>query len=654
MTSPSPVPSILPSPDSAPSEPPPGVRPSRILAACAFVALATAALCFTPLRASHDEWWHLKTGRWIEEHGLPENEIFTYTAADIPWHNHEWLSQLALWKIYRFGSVNLGGGVRAVIGFKTLWLVATYAGLAWWLARRTGSAAAGGVAALLAADLARRTLYPRPPFLSYGLMALTLAVCLELRAGRMRRAWLVALPPFFALWANLHGGFMAGLVVVAAFAGESVVGAALAWWRREDFASARTGAVAHVAALVACFLATLLNPSGFGIYLLVPRVMNSPVLPRIISELLPPDWRFVHVFDGAVVLAILSTLRPEGRRAWARAGALAAGYLVVVRLLHRLALLRLGDPTMAEAASEFLQQTARTMLACGVFALMCARSREGAGLAPGLLVVFFAWQSVRHVRHLPLLGIALAPPLAVSLADWIDRPASAWNRSWNLGRPRAVTTEAVARDLRDRRRRGEAAGFALLALLTAFHLFWPIDAGYDVISKEWREQLPDRRTHAGLVAMLADGTETMPGAYPIAAVDALLAQRPPGRLFNGGNYAGYLIWRLSPERYKVFTDNRYDIYGDLFVGDQQTVLEALPPDPAHDIDGWRETLDRWFVNTLLIPEDAPIHRVLMESRGYGGAWRLIHADGRFAIWTRANPLPVADRGGSESATPVSG
>ena len=48
-----------------PGSPWPGLIAFAALGVCVFT------LAFTPLRASHDEWWHLKTGRWIDEQGLP-------------------------------------------------------------------------------------------------------------------------------------------------------------------------------------------------------------------------------------------------------------------------------------------------------------------------------------------------------------------------------------------------------------------------------------------------------------------------------------------------------------------------------------------------------------------------------------------------------
>ena len=109
------------------------------------------------------------------------------------------------------------------------------------------------------------------------------------------------------------------------------------------------------------------------------------------------------------------------------------------------------------------------------------------------------------------------------------------------------------------------------------------------------------------------------GAYPKLAVDYLIENELPGRLFNGGNYAGYLIWRLSPERMKVFTDNRFDIYGSRFIQDEQIVLRAFEGD--EDLPNWRAVLRRWDVRTVFVPVGSKIHGALADEPPWPeGAW----------------------------------
>src|ERR1700690_3839823 len=64
-------------------------------------------------------WGHLVFGRLILMHGhLPPRDIYSYSAAGLPWHDHEWLSEVVLALCWNgFG----------VVGLKLMKLAATAA-----------------------------------------------------------------------------------------------------------------------------------------------------------------------------------------------------------------------------------------------------------------------------------------------------------------------------------------------------------------------------------------------------------------------------------------------------------------------------------------------------------------------------------------------
>ena len=121
----------------------PARRPSILLHLFAWGILALVVFClgFFPLRSSTDEWWHLKTGKWIVEHGyrLPEKDIFSYTSADYDWENHEWLSQVFMYHIYKLGEALSFQGWKAVIFAKSILLVLCWLLLGRFLWQRCGS-----------------------------------------------------------------------------------------------------------------------------------------------------------------------------------------------------------------------------------------------------------------------------------------------------------------------------------------------------------------------------------------------------------------------------------------------------------------------------------------------------------------------------------
>ena len=169
-----------------------------------------------------DFWWHLKTGQYLwETHRLPAPDPFAYTTAGageaypgeaLTRHfnlTHEWLAQALMYLVWR------GAGFGGVVLARALLLAAFcgLAGLVVW--RRCGGFYRGLAAALAAGTVAAGFAADRPYMVTFLLLAAFVAL-LEYR----RRLWL--LPPLMVVWANCHGGYFLGLVVLGAYVAEAL------------------------------------------------------------------------------------------------------------------------------------------------------------------------------------------------------------------------------------------------------------------------------------------------------------------------------------------------------------------------------------------------------------------------------------------------
>jgi hypothetical protein len=70
-----------------------------------FVVLYAASLFLIAVRPTLDPdmWWHLRTGEYILQQGIPHHDVFSYTVVDHRWITHEWLSEVVMWLIYSSG-----------------------------------------------------------------------------------------------------------------------------------------------------------------------------------------------------------------------------------------------------------------------------------------------------------------------------------------------------------------------------------------------------------------------------------------------------------------------------------------------------------------------------------------------------------------------
>jgi hypothetical protein len=107
--------------------------------------------------------------------------------------------------------------------------------------------------------------------------------------------------------------------------------------------------------------------------------------------------------------------------------------------------------------------------------------------------------------------------------------------------------------------------------------------------------------------------------FPVAAVEWIRQNQPPGRMLNSYNWGGYLIWNLRS--YPVFVDGRTDLYDDEILNQWMDVVNQA--------DSWRETLDRWEVDLILLEPTRPVVKSLARE-----GWQLLYTDPIAVVYGR--------------------
>lgn len=236
-----------------------------------------------------DLGWHLRAGEYILTHReVPRADTFSNSMPGYEWVDHEWLTQALLaWLHDR----DLWYAVIAV--FTLLWFLP----FAVWLGRMRKSFDIWIVG--LAGLLLLGYLGVRPHMFSYLFYFLVLEACLARYVRGNRTIFFYFLPGIFLLWANMHGGFLAGLLVLALFAAGELY-------------EKRRIAPADAAVLLLSFAATLVNPYGVGLYREAVSVAASPFLAKYINEwqsaLLLPAFSASTISGMLVLLALLIML----------------------------------------------------------------------------------------------------------------------------------------------------------------------------------------------------------------------------------------------------------------------------------------------------------------------------------------------------------
>jgi hypothetical protein len=260
--------------------------------------------------------------------------------------------------------------------------------------------------------------------------------------------------------------------------------------------------------------------------------------------------------------------------------------------LHQHVFEYLRDPYQAQHIMEFLSISFHhpiaiffeIMLSAGVMAALWNVTKGR--YTEAVLIVVFGHTALLAARNIPLFMIVAAPVVAAAVDEWI-----ALMPGWNLAgwvRNAAAKFIRVAQETTDTDRIGRVyAASVLAAVIFGALLFAPN---------------PPKSMRA----------EFDPESYPAGAVK-FLRHEPDARIFAHDQWGDYLIYRLYP-RTKVFMDGRSDFYGPDFEKKYQAVLNV-----NYD---WEKTLNRFGVDTVLLPPSAPLAGALKES----AHWRVVYDD----------------------------
>lgn len=458
------------------------------------VLLLSVGVTFLFRMSSIDLAYHLRVGGAIlATHGAPSVDTYTFSVAGRAWLDQQWGAQLLLTLVSRAaGWEGVAVFHAALVGatFLFLWLACRARGASAWLS--AALTLSGFVVCFFNAGM-------RPQTMAYPLFTATLWILVDRRA-HPRRLWV--LPVVMIVWANVHGSFPLGLVLIA-----------FAWLedRRDRVATKKTTMIVAVIGLVA----TAIGPYGIGVWRYAVDVSTNDRILQI------PEWAptTIRSIDGA--LFFLSALA------------------VVTFLARR------GTKTDALA-----------LVWLGSFLLL--------GLSAARGQVW--WGFVFPVTMAGLIVEASSPDEA----------------------------------------RTEEAGSPVLNLVVVFAL---------VAFVALESPLVQHRVGP------SDGSPALVAYAPQHLVEATQREaRADARLFVAMPYASWFEY-ASPEN-PLFVDPRIELFPEAVWADYYAVIDAR--------EGWREILDRWRVDAIvLMPGDATV-AALEDDAG----WRLAYRDGSGSVFVR--------------------
>jgi hypothetical protein len=233
--------------------------------------------------AEPDIWWHLRNAAFLfQHHAFPSVDTYSFGAAGSPWLNFEWLSEVTFF-----------------LGLKAILL---------------------GVVSI------------NPRTLLFGWLCMVgMLLVLDHFQRTGKGLWL--LPPLFALWINLHGSWVFGMVVLGLTIASGLVGGGwgLVVARRWTSGEWKKLLLALAASLAALFL----NPFGYKL-LLYPfdvlfRLQNAV---KVVAEWQPVDFSTGNGKLALIVIFALLAVALFSRRKWKLDEVLVMAFALWAALSH--------------------------------------------------------------------------------------------------------------------------------------------------------------------------------------------------------------------------------------------------------------------------------------------------------------------------------
>lgn len=227
-----------------------------------------------------DFYWHVRYGQWILDHAaLPAGDSFSWSVPGKPYQLTQWLGEVVMAIAYQ-----LGGAYGTML--LSLALVATCLGLTWLTARRFVSPAAAMLITIMG-NASLIILPMRPQVFSFAATAAVVYLLIDW-LERRRISSYAAIVAVMMLWANLHGAFVIGFLILGVVAVGLTVEALLKRPARQG-----ENVIAGIWGLIAaCVLASMVHPYGWKVWLAVSQINDLK------SSYLVSEWQPLSLTSG--------------------------------------------------------------------------------------------------------------------------------------------------------------------------------------------------------------------------------------------------------------------------------------------------------------------------------------------------------------------
>jgi hypothetical protein len=291
----------------------------------------TCGVLAPKLLGDADIGWHIRNGElMLHTHTITRTDPFSATMFGKLWYSWEWLYDVAAGRAHEWA------GLNGVVLFTAILIAFTFALLFRMGLKRGGDVVASSLLLIIAFGASAIHLFSRPHTVSWLFTIIWFQILDSNEAlqfsnetnspTKNKDKSLYWLPVIALFWANMHGGFLVGFVLLGIYFVSGVIQFFFRARQREQILGwlQQLGTVSVVS-----FLATFVNPYGPKLYLHIYGYLSDRWLMDHIDEFQSPN--FHGLSQQCFILLLLITV---AGLAWTRQRPRISQVLVILFAVH--------------------------------------------------------------------------------------------------------------------------------------------------------------------------------------------------------------------------------------------------------------------------------------------------------------------------------
>ena len=232
-----------------------------------------------------DTGYHIRAGEYIIENlSIPKKDIFSFHTPPIPWTAHEWLSEVIMAIVHR------SFGLTGIVIFFSFLLSLVYYLLFKMVRADKGDIIITTFIVLFVLAVSQIHWLARPHIFSLLLMVIWYYLLDQYQYNHKNH--LLFFPPMMLLWVNLHGGFLAGFMLLGIYLFGNLVKFFISEGAEKDNYKKKIRLLGLIT--MACLMFCIINPYGYRILLFPFNLVSNKLIMNHVNEFMSPNFHTLN------------------------------------------------------------------------------------------------------------------------------------------------------------------------------------------------------------------------------------------------------------------------------------------------------------------------------------------------------------------------